>query len=348
MSPTSLDPQRQKQLCHAFPVSDRARSACGLINSLLAQPQCICVYIWNLVVRASATSAFVIWSRFYAGAFSPQTDLCGLTSPLGNRPVAAQNPNVCTKHSHNDFCHPLINKQTKESPTATNSLKNGFFWITSVTADQIPFIFSRRTKGERCCKFYASCSCVHAVKRLKEIFHIPVSVIILPTIPNLIPGLGWGEVTFRKHGQDGENYFGQEINQCIWAWAVMPKLIYCNKWFCENVLVNTASFTIWGVVVSLNDRKEGMSISWVSGGSSIGSDHLGCLTLILRCSRDIPGKQFGITFLIVVNGLLCRQAIERKMHWDIKIQNLSVTWLLSIAESYVVLVSISLYEVQKR
>lgn len=47
------------------------------------------------------------------------------TCPWGNRPVTAQNSKVWDKHSHKDFCHPLIKKQAKQSPTATNSLNMG-------------------------------------------------------------------------------------------------------------------------------------------------------------------------------------------------------------------------------
>lgn len=96
------------------------------------------------------------------------------------------------------------------------------------------------------------------VKRLKEISHFSVSVIILPAFPNPVPDLGDAGHTFRKPGQGDKNCFWQEINQCIWVWAVMPKLVYHNKWFHENVLVNTAHFAIWGVVAY-------PSASWMKG-----------------------------------------------------------------------------------
>lgn len=178
-------------------MSDRTPGACWLINSRLAQPP------W-------ATSAFVIWSRFHAHSLSD--DLSELACPLGNRPVAAQNPNGHDKHSHKGFCHLVINKQTKRSPTATYSFKSKFSWITSVIPDLIPFISSRSTKEERFCKVPASYSWVLAVRRLKGIFLSQTQLLFCQHHPILFQLWGWG-VIFRKPGEDDKSCFGRrEIN----------------------------------------------------------------------------------------------------------------------------------------
>lgn len=64
---------------------------------------------------------------------------------------------------------------------------------------------------------------------------------------------------------------------------------------------------------------------------------------ILGYARDIPSMQFGDKpFLIVVNGLG-----RKKNALGPQITKASVTWSMSNVESYIILVSISCYEVLK-
>lgn len=94
------------------------------------------------------------------------------------------------------------------------------------------------------------------------------------------------------------------MNQCIWAWAVLPKLTYHNKWFYENVLANMRflPYEKWLPICMIEWR------GWTSDGSLRGSSpesgHPWCSTLILGPAWDIQGMQFGEKpFLIAVNGL---------------------------------------------
>lgn len=127
----------------------------------------------------------------------------------------------------------------------------------------------------------------------------------------------------------------------------MPKLIYHNKWFQENVS------SIQLILPHEERLPIPLQIEWricnikshSFRGSALQSGHAPCLILILGHAGDIRGMQLGDTskpFFVVVNGLG-----RKKIVWALKLQKLPVTWLMSNVESYIILVSVSCYEVQK-
>ena len=163
-------------------MSDRARGACGLISSRPAQPP------W-------ATSAFVIWSRFYHGVLSPLTSMGQLVLWERDQELVRIQMYVINTLTKTSATHPSTNK-TK--PNSNKQLQKWLFWITFATPDLLLFISKRTKEGERVCKAYTN---LWLGRNGDEIFHFPVSVIILPTIPNPIPDL-------REGGQNSRAWTG--------------------------------------------------------------------------------------------------------------------------------------------